>query len=53
MTIKEFDVRRGKDIKAYLVTNGKYCVAILDEAQAFMVCNMINRMIRQELKGDV
>ena len=46
MTIKEFDVKSSEDISAYVVTNGDYSVAIIGEAQAFMVCNMINRLVR-------
>lgn len=54
MSIKEFDVKSSEDIKAYVVTNGDYSVAISSKSQAYMVCNMINRMLRQELKdGDV
>lgn len=46
MTIKEFDVIQSEDIKAYVVTNGDYSVAISSKSQAFMVCNMINRLVR-------
>ena len=45
MTIKEFDVKSSEDISAYVVTNGDYSVAISSESQAFMVCNMINRLV--------
>lgn len=45
MTIKEFDVVESEDIKACVVTNGDYSVAISSKAQAYMVCNMINRLV--------
>ena len=50
MSVKEFDVKSSKLIKGYIVTNGDYSVAISSESQAFMVCNMINRMLRNEFK---
>jgi len=46
MTIKEFDVKSSEDVRAYVVTNGDYSVAISSEAQAYMVCNMVNRLVR-------
>ena len=45
MTIKEFDVKESEDIKAFVVTNDDYSVAISSESQAYMVCNMINRLV--------
>ena len=46
MSIKEFDVKSSEDIKAYVVTNGDYSVAISSKPQAYMVCNMLNRLVR-------
>lgn len=46
MSIKEFDVKSSEDISAYVVTNEDYSVALSSESQAFMVCNMINRLVR-------
>ena len=46
MVEKEFDVIKSDRIKANCVTNGNYSVVIKGENEAYMVCNMINRLIR-------
>lgn len=55
-TIAEFRVEPN-DLSYYcletddwLVTNDKYSVALKDKSEANMVCNMVNDLIKQELK---
>ena len=47
-----FDVEVNDDRSEFYVTNGNYGVKLLDENGAYMVCQMINRIIQDfELVG--
>lgn len=44
--LKEFRVEKSHRINAYCVTNDEYSVVLIKENEAYMVCNMINRLVR-------
>lgn len=44
--LQEFRVEKSNRINAFCVTNDEYSVVLLKENEAYMVCNMINRLIR-------
>ena len=41
-----FDVKENDDRSEFYVTNGDYSVKLLDERSAYIVCQMINRIIQ-------
>ena len=44
--LKYFDVERNEDERLFTITNGVYSVVLLNENEAYMVCQMINRIIQ-------
>lgn len=44
--LQEFRVEKSNRINAFCVTNDEYSVVLLKENEAYMVCNMVNRLIK-------
>lgn len=45
--LQEFRVEKSNRINAFCVTNDEYSVVLLKENESYMVCNMINRLIKE------